>query len=126
VKVLLDTHSIVWFMLHDQRLSVAASQVMCDLENECLISPVSHWELALKCSIGKYQLVGDFLSLWEDALRLFAELPISPNHSTQLIKLPFHHKDPFDRMLISQALSEQLPIISSDTAFDPYGIQRVW
>ena len=126
MRLLLDSNAVFWAMLDDPKLSAAASQLLRDPANQCLVSPVSHWEMALKISVGKYQISDDFQAMWRDALARFAVLPIEPRHTARLITLPFHHKDPFDRMLVAQALAEGVPLVSSDGQLDAYGIQRLW
>lgn len=126
MRLLLDSNAVFWAMLNDPKLSATAANLLGDLGNQCLISPVNHWEMAMKISVGKYQITGDFQAMWHDAMTRFAVLPIEPRHTAQLINMPFHHKDPFDRMLIAQALSEGIPIISSDKQLDPYGVRRIW
>jgi PIN domain nuclease of toxin-antitoxin system len=98
VKVLLDTHAVLWFMLDDERLSRTAAELVADASNDCLVSPASHWEVAIKVSLGKYRIKEDFVSMWRDALDRFAVLPIELHHTSRLLALPFHHKDPFDRL----------------------------
>ena len=82
--------------------------------------------MALKVSVGKYKLTGDFGSMWRDVAARFDPLPIEPYHTARLIDLPWHHKDPFDRMLIAQALAEQVPLLSSDRQFGAYEVRRLW
>lgn len=113
-------------MLDDARLKGTAWTLLNDQTNQCLISPVNHWEMAMKISVGKHRIDGDFESMWRKAIDRFAVLPIEPRHSARLIDLPFHHKDPFDRMLVAQALAEGIPILSSDQQLDDYGIERIW
>jgi len=113
-------------MLNDPKLSETASTSIADRENLCLVSAASQWEVAIKISVGKYRISDDFETLWNDVLSRFATLNIEPRHTAKLISLPFHHKDPFDRLLIAQSLAEQIPVISSDAVLDAYGIQRIW
>jgi PIN domain nuclease of toxin-antitoxin system len=126
VRVLLDSHAVLWFMLNDAKLSRAAMELMADSGNDCLLSPVNHWEIALKISIGKYRLQDDFETMWRDAMDRFPMLSIEPKHTARLLSLPFHHKDPFDRLLIAQALVEQVPLVSGDIVFESYGVKRLW
>jgi PIN domain nuclease of toxin-antitoxin system len=126
VRVLLDTHAVLWFMLDDAKLSRGAAELIAEPVNDCLISPASHWEMAIKISVGKYRITHDFESLWRDALDQFAVLPIELRHTARLLSLPFHHKDPFDRLIVAQALCEAIPVVSGDTTFDAYGINRLW
>lgn len=124
---MLDTHAVLWFMLSDQRLSNTAADIIVNAANECLISPASYWETAIKISIGKYKTTEDFGSLWQDVLDRFVVIHIEPRHTGRLIFLPFHHKDPFDRLIAAQALVEQIPILScGDGVFDAYGVERLW
>jgi PIN domain nuclease of toxin-antitoxin system len=118
VKVLLDTHAIMWFMLGDPAISATTTALMTDPANECLMSPASHWEMAIKISLKKYRLHGDFEALWRDAQTRFGVLPIEPRHTAHLLSMPFHHKDPFDRLLVAQALAEQIPLVSGDAVLD--------
>jgi PIN domain nuclease of toxin-antitoxin system len=126
VRVLLDTHAVLWFMLDDERLSPATADLIADANNDCLVSPASHWETAIKISIGKYRISDSFEVLWRDVLDRFTALPIEPRHTARLLVMPFHHKDPFDRLLIAQAFTEDTPLVSSDAVFDAYGVRRLW
>jgi PIN domain nuclease of toxin-antitoxin system len=126
VKVLLDTHVVLWFMLDDGRLSRAAADLIGDGQNDCLVSPASHWEMAIKVSLGKYLINTDFEDLWREVFDRFTVLPLELHHTSRLLSLPFHHKDPFDRLLVSQALGEQIPIVSGDAVLDAYGVRRLW
>jgi PIN domain nuclease of toxin-antitoxin system len=126
VRVLLDTHAILWFMLNDPKLSQTASKLITERTNDCQVSPASHWEIALKIGAGRYRLTGDFEALWNEVFTRFGSLAIEPRHTARLISLPFHHKDPFDRLLVAQALAEQIPLVSADSSLDAYGIRRLW
>jgi len=128
VRLLLDTHALLWFHLGDARLSVPARAAIDDLGNQKLVSPASFWELAIKISAGKYALNVPY----EDFIRMavfdndFEILPVEPRHTAAIIALPFHHKDPFDRLLIAQAMVEGASIVSVDSKFDPYPVARLW
>jgi PIN domain nuclease of toxin-antitoxin system len=126
--MLLDTHAWLWFYLGDVRLSDKARLLIEDAANTKLVSPASYWELAIKVSLGKYQLSESYDELVQHSVvdNGFTILPIEPRHTSVLVSMPFHHKDPFDRLLTAQALSENISIISADAIFDPYGVQRVW
>ncbi|WP_231954598.1 type II toxin-antitoxin system VapC family toxin [Pirellulimonas nuda] len=124
--MLRDSHTVFWAMLDDARLSTAARVIINDRDNRCLVSPVSHWEMALKISVNKYEINDDFEAMWEEALSRFDVLPIEPRHTGRLIALPFHHKDPFDRMLVAQALAEGIPLVSADRQLDAYAVERLW
>ena len=126
--ILLDTHAFLWFILDDPRLSVQADNLISDPTNAIAISPASYWEIAIKISIGKYSLpeAYDVFMEREIAINNFSILSIAPKHTAALVGLPFHHKDPFDRLLIAQAMVENIPLISADNLLDRYEIQRIW
>jgi len=128
VKLLLDTHAWLWFVLGDDSLTPAARKLIEDPSNDVLISPVVYWETAIKISLGKYQLAQPFEQFITSAIagQGFEILPILPQHTAALVSLPFHHRDPFDRLLVAQALTERLPLLSADVALDAYGVQRLW
>lgn len=126
--LLLDTHTFLWFVWDDPQLSPTAKQWIEDVNNRKLVSIASCWEIAIKAGLGKLQLGSPSSSfLGQHLLRNNCELlPITLDHATQVEVLPFHHKDPFDRLLVAQALIELIPIASADIIFDRYGIQRLW
>lgn len=99
-----------------------------DEQNEVFVSSATYWELAIKISLKKYQLPRPFVPFLHDQLDLndFDILPVSIEHAGLLTALPFHHRDPFDRMLIAQSLIENTPLVSIDDLLDRYGIQRLW
>jgi PIN domain nuclease of toxin-antitoxin system len=128
VRHLLDAHTLLWYTLADPKLSGTAKALILDPANEILVSPASYWEIAIKISIGKLTLhhpYEDFLDVCLNQYG-FTILPIEPKHTAALIALPFHHKDPFDRLLIAQAMTEGIPIIGEDPVFDAYPIKRLW
>lgn len=128
MKLLLDTHTLLWFVLGDSSLSVVARQLIEDAANSKLVSPVTYWELAIKISIGKYALLEPYETFMDRAIRQngFLILPIEPRHTAVLINLPFHHRDPFDRLMVAQAMVENLILVSADGVLDAYPIQRLW
>jgi len=130
LRVLLDTHTLIWFALNNPLLSVTAQVLIEDLNNEILISPASLWEIAIKVSIGKLSLNRPYEDLVDECFQpgMFKLLPIEPVHTNRLVTLPYpsRHKDPFDRLLIAQAIVEDIPIISADVAFDAYPVRRIW
>ena len=99
-----------------------------DAANEVYVSPASHWEVAIKISVGRYRLHGDFETFWATGMHSgnFRHLPVDFSHTARLIALPYHHKDPFDRLLIAQGLVSGLALVSADRVFDAYGVTRVW
>jgi len=128
MKLLLDTHSFLWMSLEESKLSETARETIADLENDLLLSPASYWEIGIKISIGKYQLsepLDVFVGREVERNDLLI-LPIEPRHAAEVTRLPFHHRDPFDRMLVAQAIVEKVPIISADAQLDAYGIERIW
>jgi PIN domain nuclease of toxin-antitoxin system len=128
VKLLLDTHAVLWFALNDPQLTGTASAAISDPSNETWVSPASYWEIAIKVGIGKYNLAAPYEDFWRNAIDAngFQVLHILPRHTVRLTTLPHHHKDPFDRLLVAQALADGLTLVSADSAFDPYGVPRVW
>lgn len=128
MRLLLDTHMFLWFLLNDPQLSATARDLIVDPYNAIEVSPATYWEIAIKISLGKYSLpepYGIFIER-EIAINDFRVLPIEPKHTAILTNLPFHHRDPFDRLLIAQAIVEGIPILSDDEAFDAYPVTRLW
>ena len=128
MKVLLDTHTFIWFNLNDPRLTDRARRIIEDATNQVLISPASYWEIAIKISNNRFAINVSYEVFWQSGIddRGFEILPIELRHTSQLLSRPFHHKDPFDRLLVAQALAEQIPLISNDSTLDTYGIERIW
>jgi PIN domain nuclease of toxin-antitoxin system len=128
MKVLLDTHAFLWFVLADPRLGPTASAMIADIANEVFVSPASYWEIAIKVSLGKYALTVPFEQFWRKGINAngLQVLPIEVPHAGAVSSLPFHHRDPFDRMLVAQALVEGIPLLSDDATLDAYGIRRIW
>ena len=128
MRLLLDTHAFLWFILDDPKLSETAKDLISDGENAVEISPASYWEIAIKISLGKYALPEPYGSFMERELATnhFGILPIEPKHTAILTELPFHHRDPFDRLLVAQAICERIPLVSVDPALDAYAVPRLW
>lgn len=128
MRLLLDTHAFLWFVLDSPQLSHDALQLIQNPANKILVSPASYWEIAIKVSLGKYQIPELFQSWMEHQLTVnsFDILPIAISHAAMVSTLLFHHRDPFDRLLCAQALVEKIPIISIDDVFDRYGVKRQW
>ena len=126
---LLDTSTYIWFVTDDRQLSGEANQLLEDADSIIYLSLVSIWELAIKSQLGRgltlpkpfHQMVDEELAI--DRFRL---LSITVSHIKHVYNLPLIHRDPYDRLLIAQSLAEDLPIISSDSIFDRYPIQRLW
>jgi len=128
MKLLLDTHTFLWFIIGNPNLSVNARALIEGQANEKYFSIASLWEVAIKVSIGKLVLSAPFDTLIPQQLSVngFELLNLKVPHAAALIKLPFHHRDPFDRLLIAQAMVEQMHIVSIDSTFDAYRITRLW
>lgn len=128
MRLLLDTHTFLWWVNNDPLLSNPARAIIANERNTCYLSLASCWELAIKVSIGKLQLsksVDRFISE-ELTANDFQLLSIDFRHVAKVETLPFHHRDPFDRLLVAQVLSEKMTIISADTVLSEYGVKRVW
>ena len=127
MKLLLDTHIFLWFIMGSPHLTAKARALIEDETNRKFISVASLWEIAIKSSIGKLTLSAPFDQLIPQQLSLngFELLPIEITHLATVVTLPFHHRDPFDRLLIAQAMAEKMPVVSSDLAFDAYAITRL-
>ncbi len=128
MRVLLDTHAFLWFVTDDPKLGAVGRATIADPDHEILFSPASYWEIAIKVSLGKYPLSVPFETFITQGIESndLTILPIEPKHAAALSALSFHHRDPFDRLLVAQALSESIPILSADLAFDAYPITRLW
>jgi PIN domain nuclease of toxin-antitoxin system len=128
LKVLLDTNAFLFFVLNDPKLGAAAKAAIEDGGNIVLISPASYWEIAIKISIGKYRLRSPYEEFWTRAMKDngIEVLPIELHHTSRLISLPYHHKDPFDRLMVAQAMAEDIPLLSCDAMLDAYGVRRLW
>ncbi len=128
MRMLLDTHAFLWFVLDDPKLSKAAKTLIEDGANDILVSPASYWEIAIKVGLGKLDLRSSYDDFMERGIagNDFVILPIEPKHTSLLTTLPTHHKDPFDRLLAAQAATENMAVVSADEALDAYGVQRLW
>ncbi|HXE55804.1 MAG TPA: type II toxin-antitoxin system VapC family toxin [Tepidisphaeraceae bacterium] len=128
MRLLLDTHAFLWYVLDDPKLSAAAKTAINDPDTDILVSPASYWEIAIKISINKYLLSVPYEEFWRHGIgdNDFDVLPIDIAHTGALLTLPFHHKDPFDRLLVAQAIVEKIPLVSADAVLDAYPIIRVW
>lgn len=128
MKYLLNTHTLLWFLKGDKKLSDKARRLIDSPRNSKFLSIASLWEIAIKVSLGKLVLDKPFEKLFPEQLYFnrIETLDITVDSLIKLTTLPFHHRDPFDRLIIAQAFVEDLPIISADAAFDAYKISREW
>ena len=128
MRVLLDTHAFLWFVGGDARLSGYARSLITDPANSRLLSVGSLWEMAIKASLGRLTLGLPFPELVERQVRGNAidVLPVRPAHLDEVARLPFHHKDPFDRLIIAQAVAEEVAVVSRDGEFGPYPVTVLW
>jgi len=126
-RLLLDTNAFLYFINNDSALSKTAKNLL-ELEIDLLISAASLWEIAIKFSIGKLALPDSFGNFIPAQVRQndIEILHVTLPHLEKVSSLPFHHKDPFDCLIIAQSIVENLPIVSSDAAFDSYKIERIW
>lgn len=128
MKYLIDTHTLLWIVDNNSQLSKTAQEIYLDEGNEILLSIAGIWEMAIKTGLKKLIIPGclsDFVKEHVIANNIKI-LNISLSHIYRLETLQYHHRDPFDRLIISQAIEENIPIISSDNRFDQYEINRIW
>jgi len=128
VRLLLDTHVFLWWVEDAPALSHKARKVIVDSENQCFLSLVSIWEMAIKLSLGKLKLPDAIERFIPEQLAAngFSQLQIDFRHVARVAALTFHHRDPFDRLLVAQAIEEKLPVITADPLFAKYGVKRIW
>lgn len=128
MRLLLDTHTLLWFAQGIEKLSSPVRELLIDANNELLFSVASIWEMQIKIQLGKLKLDLPLPDLIENQKQTnnLQILPIELAHIWSLEGLPNHHRDPFDRILIAQALAEKLPILSIDSVFDNYPVKRLW
>jgi len=128
MKLLLDTHALLWFIGNDPQLSATARENIENPAHEKFVSAASLWEIAVKLSLEKLKLPRPFAEVFPRQLEVngFELLPISCVQLNQLAALPFHHRDPFDRLLIAQALADGMTIVTRDPAFSRYSTKISW
>lgn len=128
MRALLDTHAFLWWITDDSRLSGRAREFISAGENELLFSAASGWEVAIKADLGKIELPEDPERFLTEQLHRNAVgvLPVNLGHAMGVYSLPDHHRDPFDRLLVAQCVSEGLPLLSRDTAFERYPVEVIW
>ncbi len=128
MKYLIDTHTFLWIIEDNKNLTEKVRTIYIDNSNEIYLSVASIWEMAIKISLNKLSIRGQLVKFIdrhaiENNIRL---LSIQPHHIFSIENLPFHHRDPFDRLLLSQCLQEKMHLLSKDKEFDKYGINRIW
>jgi PIN domain nuclease of toxin-antitoxin system len=128
VRVILDTHTLIWWALDDPKLSRKARSILSSFETEVFVSAASAWEIATKVRLGKLPGAEAFAAEFPARVERFGfrVLAIQLEHGQRAGLLPGDHKDPFDRMLIAQAQAENLPIVSNERLFDTYHVRRIW
>jgi PIN domain nuclease of toxin-antitoxin system len=124
---LLDTHAFLWFVSGDKQLPESAKRIIGNIDESCFLSAASLWEITIKLQNNKLDLGLSLKELFDFADRNQIEIiPINYEHLLQLSKLPIHHNDPFDRLIIAQAISEELIIITRDKLFKNYKVKQIW
>lgn len=128
MQALIDTNAFLWFVSGSDRLSDTAREYMIDFNNDLVLSTASLWEIAIKTSLGKLELLSPFDQLIPSQLEKNAIdiLSIELDHIFAITNLEFHHRDPFDRLIIAQGITEQIPIITSDATFSKYPVEVIW
>ena len=128
MRLLIDTHTLIWAVDDPTKLSLAATTTLQNPGNDLLLSAATVWELAIKISQGKLILKLPYRQWMDKAIAdlKLDLLPITVEYAERLGSLPTHHKDPFDRLMIAQALVENVPVVGADATFDAYGISRIW
>ena len=128
MRLLIDTHALLWWLSDDPSLSPAARKAMAETSNVLLLSAVSAWEIATKVRLGRLPGAADLAADFQGFMLRegFTTLDITADHGIRAGLLPGPHKDPFDRMLIAQAQAENVPIVTNERSFETYGVRRVW
>ena len=127
MDILLDTHAFIWFINGDKQLSKKSIEIITDIKNDCYLSIASIWEIAIKMSLNRLKIKGGLSNINEfltgNNIKL---LPITFEHIQTLLGLPFHHRDPFDRIIIAQSIKENLTIVTKDDSIKRYKIKIFW
>lgn len=128
MQLLLDTHTFLWWVSDAPELTGKARKAIADGANVCYLSLASCWEMAIKASLGKLSLATPLEQFIPEQLaaNAISLLPIDFRHAARVESLPFHHRDPFDRLLVAQAQTEKLAIVSADAVLSEYGVRRIW
>ncbi len=128
MRYLLDTHTFLWWIIDDPQLSSRVRALMRGADAEIFFSAASAWEISIKAQLGRIAFQGDPTDVipQQIAANGFVSLPIEVRHTLQAYKLPLLHRDPFDRMLVAQALLEDLPLLTTDPAITQYPVSCIW
>jgi PIN domain nuclease of toxin-antitoxin system len=128
VKVLLDTHTLIWYYDADRRLSPLALKGIDEPANDVFVSPATYWEIAIKLGRRKLTLSEPYPDFVQHAIldNALIILPVELRHTAELVTLPHHHRDPFDRLIIAQPIVENMPLLSGDPTLDAYPVRRIW
>lgn len=128
MRGLIDTSTFLWFISGNSRLSHTAKTFISEIENEIFLSVASLWEIAIKMSLGKLEVFMTYEHMLSKEIEdnEIELLPIEKRHLMELLGLPLYHRDPFDRMIISQGIAENLPILTCDRLFTDYPIEKIW
>jgi PIN domain nuclease of toxin-antitoxin system len=124
MRFLLDTHILLWFLEGNKLLAKSCRQIIANPQNDVFVSVASLWEMAIKISLGKLTLVQPLADVIKQiVVEDIIILPILPEHILQILTLPFHHRDPFDRIIIAQSQIENLPVVTDDREFGAYTVK---
>lgn len=121
---MLDTHAALWLLADDKRLSATARRLLADDDIPCFLSVASVWEVAIKRRLGKLEIPADFHV--QMASRGIPSLPIYDHHAAIVAELPLHHRDPFDRLIVAQAMHEDMSVLSADPDLSAYEVSVIW
>lgn len=127
MNLLLDTHALIWFITLDKNLPAKTKAIIENADNRCWVSIASLWEIGIKHSLGKLNIeigLNELFKIIEQSG--FEILTINPQHTLVVASLAFHHRDPFDRMLVSQAVSDKLIIVTKDSVIKQYAVKTLW
>lgn len=128
MKVLLDTHVFLWALSDPNKISPKGADLFKNTSNELYLSLGSYWEICIKVALGKLKLIPDWQNLIEKEMEIngILWLPISKTHCEAIIDLPTHHRDPFDRLLVAQAIAEQMSLLTADQNIAKYAVDTIW
>ncbi|MGV3763588.1 type II toxin-antitoxin system VapC family toxin [Parapedobacter sp.] len=127
MNLLLDTHALIWYITDNHRLPAKTRSLIEFPENNCFVSLATYWEMAIKNSLGRLDFKKPIVTIFEIVEQSgFEILPINVNHILRATSLPFHHYDPFDRMIIGQAIADDLSIVTKDEKFPQYEVNLLW